>query len=178
MLGVWHLRDVSPLPPGFTREIPVRSPTDVVEKLRFLFEDLAQEQLMVVMLNARNHVQAVDVVTVGTLNSSLGHPREVYRSAVACLASSIILMHNHPSGNPEPSHEDIELTRQIKQAGNILGIPLHDHIIVAGNTYTSLAERGKLLTKAQDIAARALIQPNHFHVLRVTNTSLPSPDKA
>jgi len=142
--AVWHLRDVSPLPPGFTREIPVRSPSDVVEKLRFLFEDLAQEQLMVVMLNARNHVQAVDVATVGTLNASLGHPREVYRSAVACLASSIILMHNHPSGNPEPSHEDIELTHQIKQAGEILGIPLHDHIIFAGNTYTSLAERGQL----------------------------------
>ncbi len=77
--------------------------------------------IVVVMLNARNYVQAVDVVAVGTLNSSLGHPREVYRSAVACLASSIILMHTYPSGNPEPSHEDIELTHQIKQAGEVLG---------------------------------------------------------
>ena len=107
-------------------------------------QNFAQEQLMVVMLNARNHIQAVDVITTGTLNASLGHPREVYRSAVACLSASIILMHNHPSGNPEPSADDITLTHQVRQAGEILGIPLHDHIIVAGETYTSIAERGQL----------------------------------
>lgn len=107
-------------------------------------QNFAQEQLMVVMLNARNHIQTVDVITMGTLNASLGHPREVYRSAVACLSASIILMHNHPSGDPAPSSDDITLTHQVRQAGEILEIPLHDHIIVAGDTYTSIAERGEL----------------------------------
>lgn len=123
---------------------PLSSPKDVVDKVGFLLNELPQEQLMVVMLNARNHIQAVDIVTTGTLNASLRHSREIFRSAVACLSSSIILMHNHPSGNPEPSPDDITLTHQVRQAGEILGIPLHDHIIMAGETYTSIAERGEL----------------------------------
>ena len=80
----------------------------------------------------------------GLLNSSLTHPREVFRGAIVATAAAIIIAHNHPSESTEPSQEDISITKQIMEAGKIIGIPVHDHIIFAGDTYTSLAERGLL----------------------------------
>lgn len=85
-----------------------------------------------------------EVVTEGTLNASLVHPREVFRGAIVATSASIILMHNHPSGNAAPSTEDIQITKQMVEAGRIIGIPVHDHIIFADDTYTSLAEQGLL----------------------------------
>ena len=76
------------------------------------------------------------------MNSSLCHPREVFRGAIVSTCASIIIAHNHPSGNIEPSQEDISITKQLVESGKIVGIPVHDHIIFADSTYTSLAERG------------------------------------
>jgi DNA repair protein RadC len=83
-------------------------------------------------------------VTSGTLNSSLVHPRECFQEAIKLSAATVIFLHNHPSGNPEPSQEDIAITKQLVESGKVLGIPVHDHIIVAGSAYTSLANRGLL----------------------------------
>ncbi len=85
-----------------------------------------------------------EVVSEGTLNSSIVHPREVFRGAIVATAAAIIISHNHPSGNAEPSTEDIQLTKQLSEASKIIGIALHDHIIFAGENYTSFAERGIL----------------------------------
>jgi DNA repair protein RadC len=93
-------------------------------------------------LNSANKVVGYEVVSEDILNSSLTHPREVFRGAIVATAASVILAHNHPSDNIEPSQEDISITRQLVESGKILGIPVHDHIIFAGNSYTSLAERG------------------------------------
>ena len=93
-------------------------------------------------LSSANKVIGFEVITEGLLNSSLCHPREVFRGAIVATAASIILVHNHPSGNLEPSQEDIAITKQLIDAGRICGIPVHDHLIIADSTYTSMAERG------------------------------------
>jgi len=96
------------------------------------------------MLDSANHVGAIKIVSEGTLNSSLVHPREVFSPAIHSLSAAIILAHNHPSGNPEPSSEDLQITRQLVEAGKILGIPIHDHIIFTEHSFTSFAERSLL----------------------------------
>lgn len=109
---------------------------------RFL-EDLDREQVIVCCLDNKNQSVSINVVSVGTLNSSLVHPREVFKTAILSNAASIILFHNHPSGDPEPSQEDINITTRIKDAGGILGIELLDHIIIGSNdTFLSLKEKG------------------------------------
>ena len=111
---------------------------------RFL-EDLDREQVIVCCLDNKNQPVSINVVSVGILNSSLVHPREVFKTAILSNAASIILFHNHPSGDPEPSQEDITITARIKNAGNILGIELLDHIIIgSGESFCSLKERGSL----------------------------------
>jgi DNA repair protein RadC len=99
-------------------------------------------RFVVFWLNSKNRVMGFEVVSEGTLNSSLVHPREVFRSAIVATCASIVVMHNHPSGNTEPSKEDIEVTQQLVESGKIIGIPLLDHVIHAGDTFTSFAERG------------------------------------
>jgi DNA repair protein RadC len=111
---------------------------------KFLFDGQVKERMAVVWLDADNRIMGFEVVTEGLLNSSLLHPREVFRGAIVATAASIILMHNHPSGNLEPSKEDVSVTSQVVEAGKIIGIPVHDHIIFAGDGYTSLAERGDM----------------------------------
>jgi DNA repair protein RadC len=139
---VWRFRDVEELPAGFNRDGAVRSPEDVYRQYRFLFDGLTRERFVVFILNSKNAVQAVEIVTEGILNSSLVHPRETFRSAILGLGVSIIVAHNHPSGNPEPSAEDLQITKQLVDAGKIVGIPVHDHIIFTERGYSSLAERG------------------------------------
>lgn len=99
-----------------------------------------QEHLIVFNLNGRNRIISKNVVTVGLIDQSLVHPREIYSNAIKEMAASIILVHNHPSGDLEPSMDDIKTTEQIKKAGDILGIPLLDHIIVSKNGYYSFKE--------------------------------------
>ena len=120
----------------------IRSPEDVAGLMIPVLRDAACEKFHVLALDSRNGVIRNVELTSGTLNASLVHPREVFKTAIDHRAASVIVVHNHPSGNREPSREDIEITRQLAETGRIVGIPLHDHIIIAGNGYTSLAERG------------------------------------
>ena len=97
---------------------------------------------MVLLLSTKHHVLAMPVISVGTLNASLVHPRELFREAINYSAASVILVHNHPSGDPSPSQEDITLTRKLVQAGDLLDISVLDHIIIGDNRYVSLKEKG------------------------------------
>lgn len=94
-----------------------------------------------VCLNSANKIIKYDVISIGNLNSSVVHPREVFKTAIENNSASIILIHNHPSGNPEPSNEDISITKKIVEAGKIMNIPVFDHLIIAGNSYTSFVEK-------------------------------------
>jgi len=131
---------------GSTEEerVVVKSPQDVVRLMLPRMRDLSQEVFCVVVLDAKNGVRDVLELSRGTLNASLVHPREVFKAAIDHRAASIVVVHNHPSGNAEPSQEDADITAQLADAGKILGIPLHDHLILAGDGYTSFAERGLL----------------------------------
>ena len=131
------------LPSSAGKERPVfHCPEDVagiyIPKLR----DLQHEEFWVLLLTSANRLIADVRITSGTLNASLVHPRECFKEALKQSAATVIFLHNHPSGNAEPSQEDLAITRQLVESGKILGIPVHDHIIVAGNTFTSLADRG------------------------------------
>ena len=118
------------------------SPEDAARFLIPRMRDLRHETFVVLVLDTNNSVVGESELSRGTLNASIVHPREVFKFAIDRLAAAVIVAHNHPSGNPEPSHEDIEITHQLCEAGKIVGIPLHDHLIVAGNSFTSLAARG------------------------------------
>lgn len=121
----------------------VRSPADAARVLSPKLRDLRHEVFMVLVLDSNNGIIAEAELSRGTLNASIVHPREVFKLAIDRLGASVVVAHNHPSGNPEPSREDVEITRQIAAAGRIIGIPLHDHLVIAGQVYTSLAERGE-----------------------------------
>jgi len=121
----------------------IRSPEDAAKIITDYLRGADREHLAGLYLNSANGLITIHTISVGTLNSSLVHPREVFKLAVMVNAASIIVAHNHPSENIAPSQDDIAITRQLVAAGKILGIALHDHIIMSeGNGYTSLAERG------------------------------------
>jgi DNA repair protein RadC len=106
------------------------------------FKGLDKEHFRAVLLNTKNHVLKTVEISVGSLDASLVHPRECFRPAVAASAASIILLHNHPSGDPEPSADDIAITKRLKETGQVLGIEVLDHIIFGGGNYVSLKKRG------------------------------------
>ena len=123
----------------------ISSPEQVV---KYLIDDMAlleREELRVVILNTKNQILAIPTVTTGTLNSNISHPREIFRKAIQKNASSIIMVHNHPSGDPTPSNEDISLTKRYFEAGKIIGIELWDHIIIGNRRFVSLREEGYLV---------------------------------
>src|SRR5689334_6137579 len=141
----WKFCDAVPGYPELPNtKIYIRGPEDLFKHFQFLFKDEVRERFVVFWLNSANRVHGFEIITEGTLNSSLVHPREVFRGAIVSTSASIIIAHNHPSGNPEPSTEDLQITRQIAEASRVVGIPVHDHIIFADGTYTSFAERGLL----------------------------------
>jgi DNA repair protein RadC len=123
---------------------PIRSPRDVVAIFAPRLEDLPVEEFHVAVLDAQHRLERDITITRGILNSSLVHPREVFREAIAERAAAIILVHNHPSGDPAPSMDDKAITEQLVQAGRLLDIPVHDHVIVGRGRYTSFAEAGLL----------------------------------
>ena len=123
---------------------PLRSPRDVYLAFAPRLEDLAVEEFHVAVLDAQHRLERDVLVTRGILNSSLVHPREVFREAIAERAAAIILVHNHPSGDPTPSADDRQVTEQLAAAGRLLDIPVHDHVIVGRGRYTSFAETGLL----------------------------------
>ena len=106
--------------------------------------DRDKEHFYAVHLDTRNHIKSVEVVTIGTLNASLAHPRETFRRAVQEGSAALILAHNHPSGGTEPSTEDLTSTRKLVQAGELLGIAVLDHLIFTPDSYTSLKEENLL----------------------------------
>ena len=116
------------------------SAKDVVAQLQEL-RTMKKEHFVALYLNARNQLIHKETVSVGTLNASLIHPREVFKSAIDQLAASVILAHNHPSGSAEPSEDDLEVTKRLKEAGKILGVEVLDHVIVTKNAYSSLKEK-------------------------------------
>jgi len=123
-------------------------PADVGKHLRKLLnkEDSIgkdQEHFWVIILNTRNRIKFVELVSLGTLHATLVHPREVFRRAIRAGASSLILAHNHPSGDTKPSDDDITLTRRLSEVGRLIGIEVLDHIII-GNTTLSFKEKGLL----------------------------------
>ena len=123
---------------------PVRSPRDVVEYFGPRMEDLPVEEFHVAVLDSQHRLERDITVTRGILNSSLVHPREVFREAIAERAAAVILVHNHPSGDPAPSADDRSVTEQLVAAGRLLDIPVHDHVIIGRGRYTSFAEAGLL----------------------------------
>lgn len=120
----------------------VSAPEHVVEFFSTHFKDRCEEEFWIVLLAMDNSVIGLSRLSVGGLAASIVEPRAVFRTAVLANAAALICIHNHPSGNPEPSREDIRITRQLVEAGKMMGIPVHDHIIVLHDAYTSLAERG------------------------------------
>lgn len=122
----------------------IRSPEDVVRLVGPRLRDLAVEEFRLLALDSQSRVLREVLVTRGLLNSSLVHPREVFRAAIAEAAAGVVLVHNHPSGDPTPSPEDRAVTRQMVAAGELLDLPVYDHVIVAGDRFTSFATAGLL----------------------------------
>jgi DNA repair protein RadC len=106
--------------------------------------DADREAFVALCVSTRNDLLGYNVVSVGSVNASIVHPREVFKAAVLLNAASLIIAHNHPSGDPAPSREDREVTRAISDAGRVLDIPLHDHVIVGEERYFSFKEAGLL----------------------------------
>lgn len=120
----------------------ISSPNDIAKILMKDMVFLKQEVLKLVMLDTKNNIIGLKDVFVGSLNTSIVHPREIFKEALKRSSSSIIVCHNHPSGDPTPSKEDIDITIRLKECGRIIGIDLLDHLIIGKNQYVSLKEKG------------------------------------
>ena len=124
----------------------ISSPNDVVELGKRFLQEEDREKLIVCCIDTKNQPTAINVVAIGTLNNSLVHPREVFKPAILSNSASIILFHNHPSGDPKPSNQDVEFTNKVEQASQILGIQLLDHIVIGNTNYVSIfSEREKMI---------------------------------
>ncbi|MFJ5715528.1 DNA repair protein RadC [Neobacillus sp. NPDC093127] len=122
----------------------IRSPEDGAKYLMNDMRFLSQEHFVCLYLNTKNQVIHKQTVFIGSLNASIVHPREVFREALKRSAASVIAVHNHPSGDPAPSREDIEVTKRLVECGKIIGIDLLDHLIIGDNKFVSLKEKGYL----------------------------------
>jgi DNA repair protein RadC len=129
-------REASYVPTGFARA------DDVYRTMRNYFVHLPKEEFWALYLDTKNVVIGACLISRGIIDAALVHPREVFAPAIASNAASIMVMHNHPSGDPEPSQEDVVLTRRLRDAAELLGIPLLDSLVIAERGYVSLAERG------------------------------------
>ena len=122
----------------------ISSPKDAYEMIKDQLQDLDREQFIIACLNTKNEPTNISVVSVGTLNKAIVHPREVFKTAILSNAASIMAFHNHPSGETTPSQQDIQLTKRLYEAGELLGIKLLDHLIIGDGSFTSLKEKGYL----------------------------------
>lgn len=124
------------------KQLPeIRGPDDVARVVGPRLRKETREHFLVLLLNARHEVMGRETVSVGSLNASIVHPREVFRPAVVGSAAAVVLVHNHPSGDPEPSEEDLSITKRLVEAGELLGISVLDHVIVASRGVVSLRAR-------------------------------------
>lgn len=125
------------------RTTPLSSSTLVADMFSFLRHE-TKEHFVGLHLDSKNRLLCLEIVSVGSLNASIVHPREVYKSALLSSAAAIVFVHNHPSGDPTPSREDIELTSRLKQASDLLGIRLLDHVVIGSGRHFSFADSGLL----------------------------------
>ena len=123
----------------------VSSPEDAVGLVRSIIGESDREMFLVITLDTKNQFNAVDICSIGSVNASIVHPREVFKLAIISNASGILIAHNHPSGITKPSKEDERITERIKEAANIIGIPIVDHLIVGVDSYYSFKENGNLI---------------------------------
>lgn len=126
----------------FPERQQVTAPDDVAAVLAAYFADRDREEFVICLLDTANTLTGLSCLSVGGLAASIVEPRQVFKTAILANAAAVILAHNHPSGNPEPSREDVRITRQLVEAGKLMGVPVHDHLILTDHGYTSLAERG------------------------------------
>ena len=124
------------------QRVQVCCPEDVARQYAPVLRDLRKEVFKVVLLNTANYIIGDFTASEGGLAASIVEPRAVFQKAILENAAAVICLHNHPSGNLEPSREDIKITRQLVECGRLMGIPVHDHVIIAGDGFTSLSERG------------------------------------
>jgi DNA repair protein RadC len=124
------------------KNFDIKDPESVVKAIRASIKDKAKEHFKLILLNPRNKIIGISTISIGTLNASLVHPREVFKDAIMHTAASVVLAHNHPSGDPEPSEDDITITKRLIEAGKILGVEVIDHIIVGKNGFLSFEEKG------------------------------------
>ncbi|HOW28703.1 MAG TPA: DNA repair protein RadC [Elusimicrobiota bacterium] len=141
LLAAWELAKRQ-LDPAGGKPV-IQTPEDVCNQVTEI-RARKKEHFVVLYLNTRNQLLHREFVSIGTLNASLVHPREVFEPAVRCSAAAVVLVHNHPSGDCAPSEEDRALTRRIQEAGRLLGIDVLDHVIVAENSRYSFEESGRL----------------------------------
>lgn len=126
-----------------SEDFRITQPEDAYEYAKFLSLQ-PEENLMIICLNTKNRVIHSEICSKGSVNASIVHPREVFCEAIKTRSASIIICHNHPSGDPEPSSEDISITKRLKECGKIIGIELLDHIILGDGRFVSLKEKGEL----------------------------------
>lgn len=141
---MYELRVVRERRQGYGTATRVRSAEDIFQTFRERFSQADREEFLVVLLDGKNKVIGFNVVSVGSLTAALVHPREVFKPAILANAAALILVHNHPSGDPEPSAEDRALTERLKQAGELLGIKLIDHVVIGDGQFVALTDRGLL----------------------------------
>jgi DNA repair protein RadC len=122
----------------------IRSPEDALQEVKAKLKGKKKEHFLTILLDTRNQVISIAPISVGSLDSSVVHPREVFREALAASAASVIFVHNHPSGDPSPSEDDIKLTQRLVEAGKIMGVEVLDHVVVADSAYASLKGMGSI----------------------------------
>lgn len=125
-----------------TRGASIRGPEDIAGIFMDEMKHLDREHFKAALLDTKNQVLRVVTISIGSLNASIVHPREIFKPAISASAASIVLVHNHPTGDPTPSHEDVEFTRRFAQCGELMGIRLLDHVIIGAGRYRSLKESG------------------------------------
>ncbi|MEW6618805.1 MAG: DNA repair protein RadC [bacterium] len=121
--------------------VSIKSSEDVAKLVRPRLKDKKKEYFLILSLDTRNNLTKISEISIGSLNANLVHPREVFKEAIQSIANSVILVHNHPSGNPEPSEDDLEITKRLIEASKILGIEILDHIIIAKTGFYSFKEK-------------------------------------
>ena len=120
----------------------IKNPDDMVKYIGDDLQGKLKEHFIIILLNTRNQVIGKEPISIGSLNTSIVHPREVFKAAISASSATIILVHNHPSGDPQPSEDDIKLTKRLVEAGEIVGIEILDHIIICDGKYLSMKSKG------------------------------------
>ncbi len=138
---MYELKVVRERRPGYGPACRIQTAQDVFNVFRSSCLEADREVFLMLPLDGKNQVLGFHVVSIGSLTAALVHPREVFKLAILASAAAVILVHNHPSGDPEPSAEDKALTARLKQAGELLGIRVLDHVVIAGDRFVSFAEQ-------------------------------------